>query len=40
LLAADAAFTANVAAVRVVQQLGSQPLAPLPGSWQRLLRSL
>jgi branched-subunit amino acid aminotransferase/4-amino-4-deoxychorismate lyase len=40
LLAADAAFTANVAAVRVVQQLGSQPLAPLPGSWQLLLRSL
>jgi branched-chain amino acid aminotransferase len=40
LLAADAAFTANVAAVRVVQQLGGRPLAPLPDSWQLLLRTL
>ena len=40
LLAADAAFTANVAAVRVVQQLGGQRLGPLPDSWQAFLRTL
>jgi branched-subunit amino acid aminotransferase/4-amino-4-deoxychorismate lyase len=40
LLAAEAAFTANVAAVRVVRQVGHQPLGPLPDSWQLLLRSL
>jgi len=40
LLAADAAFTANVVAVRVVQQLGGQRLGPLPDSWQAFLRTL
>ena len=40
LLAADAAFTANVAAVRVVQQLGRQQLTPLTDSWQLFLRTL
>jgi branched-subunit amino acid aminotransferase/4-amino-4-deoxychorismate lyase len=40
LLAADAVFTANVAAVRVVQQVGNQQLAPLASSWQLLLRSI
>lgn len=40
LLAADAVFTANVAAVRVVQRVGQQPLAA-PGSlWQQVLRGL
>ena len=40
LLAADTVFTANVAAVRVVQQLAGQPLPPPTGAWQRLLTSL
>lgn len=40
LLAADAAFTANVAAVRPVRQIGSQQLAPLAASWQLLLHAL
>jgi branched-subunit amino acid aminotransferase/4-amino-4-deoxychorismate lyase len=40
LLAADAAFTANVAAVRVVQQLGNQSLGAPGAHWQQLLRAL
>ena len=37
---ADFAFTANVAAVRVVQQLGSQPLGAPGAHWQQFLRGL
>lgn len=40
LLAADAVFTANVAAVRVVQQVGQQRLNPPAPAWQQLLSSL
>jgi len=40
LLAADFAFTANVAAVRAVQQLGSQPLGAPGAHWQQFLRAL
>lgn len=40
LLAADAVFTANVAAVRVVQQVGGQSFGPPSPTWQMLLNSL
>lgn len=40
LLAADAAFTANVAAVRVVQRVGQQRLSPPSLAWQQLLNDL
>jgi len=37
---ADAAFTANVAAVRVVQQLGGRAFGPFPAPWLALLSGL
>jgi len=40
LLAANFAFTANVAAVRVVQHLSAQPLGAPGSHWQPLLRAL
>ncbi len=40
LLAADAVFTANVAAVRVVQRVAGRAFAPPSAAWQRLLASL
>jgi len=40
LLAADAVFTANVAAVRVVQRVGHQLLAAPSSLWQQVLRGL
>ena len=40
LLAADFAFTANVAAVRTVRQLSSRPLGTPGPHWQRLLGAL
>lgn len=40
LLAADFAFTANVAAVRVVQQIGHQPLAAPSHTWQQLMHTM
>ncbi|MDO7886287.1 aminotransferase class IV [Hymenobacter sp. CA2-7] len=40
LLAADAAFTANVAAVRLVRQVGSHRLGDLAAPWPALLRGL
>ncbi|GAB3636059.1 hypothetical protein GCM10027422_16490 [Hymenobacter arcticus] len=40
LLAADAVFTANVAAVRIVKQVGQQPFNPPSPAWQQLISSL
>jgi branched-subunit amino acid aminotransferase/4-amino-4-deoxychorismate lyase len=40
LLAADAVFTANVAAVRPVQRVGTQAFGSLTASWLALLQSL
>ena len=40
LLAADAVFTANVAAVRVVQQVAGQPFSRPTRAWQTFLDSL
>jgi len=40
LLAADFAFTANVAAVRVVQRVGHQPLNAPSSTWQQFLHAL
>jgi branched-subunit amino acid aminotransferase/4-amino-4-deoxychorismate lyase len=40
LLAADAVFTANVAAVRPVQRVGTQVFGSLPAPWLALLQSL
>ncbi|GAA4498865.1 aminodeoxychorismate lyase [Hymenobacter ginsengisoli] len=40
LLAADAVFTANVAAVRAVRQVGTQEFNGLPASWLALLNTL
>jgi branched-chain amino acid aminotransferase len=40
LLAADAVFTANVAAVRVVHQVADQSFRPPSPTWQRLLDGL
>lgn len=40
LLAADAVFTANVAAVRMVEQVDEQAFGSLPTPWQALLNDL
>ncbi|MGI4761627.1 MAG: aminotransferase class IV [Janthinobacterium lividum] len=40
LLAAEAVFTANVAAVHVVRQVGAQGFGDLPGPWLALLSGL
>jgi len=40
LRAADAIFTANVAAIRAVQQVGNQAFGSLPASWVALLSLL
>jgi branched-subunit amino acid aminotransferase/4-amino-4-deoxychorismate lyase len=40
LLAADAVFTANVAAIRAVRQLGNQALGDVPAPWLALLAHL